>query len=118
MSNDGLYFPALSFDPDPRARARLAKAIPLLFGQLASAAAQTDRPSAPKRARFRDAKPLPAFRQTDITRAIRAVRKAGEAIVRTEVDRDGTIRIIHGVEAQTEAKAFDEWHAGRHAGPP
>ena len=116
MSKDALYFPTLSFDP--RSREQLAKEVPWLIGPVPNIFERADGSSTKRKARIRDAKALPAFRQTDITRAIKAVRKAGLGVARTEIDRDGTIRIVHGVEAPTEAQAFDDWHAGRHAGAP
>jgi hypothetical protein len=36
------------------------------------------------------------FRQGDVTRALRAVRKAGVEVLRVEVDRDGEIVVVVG----------------------
>jgi hypothetical protein len=47
------------------------------------------------------------FRQTDIARAIRAVRAAGVAVARVEVAKDGKIVIVTG-----ESKAQDSGRDG------
>jgi len=52
-----------------------------------------------------------AFRQTDITRAVKAVAKAGVEVARVEVDKDGRIVVIAGkpVEANDVDDAKGEW---------
>lgn len=40
-----------------------------------------------------------AFRQADMTRAIKGARAAGEQVFAAEVAKDGTIRIIVAAEA-------------------
>jgi hypothetical protein len=45
-----------------------------------------------------------AFRQADVTRAVRAVRMAGVDIVRVEVATDGRIVIFTTAEAQAAAQ--------------
>lgn len=48
------------------------------------------------------------FRETDVTRAIRAARKAGVDTVRIEIDRDGRMVIITGPAATQQAvNSFD-----------
>jgi hypothetical protein len=54
------------------------------------------------------------FRQTDITRALKAIRRAGFARARLEIDRDGKIAIVAGghddgaEEAPTTASVLSE----------
>jgi hypothetical protein len=60
------------------------------------------------------------FRQTDVTRALRAARRAGFEHVRVEIDRDGKIAIVAGAtvdkpEVASNLNPLDEWmqqHAG------
>jgi hypothetical protein len=53
-----------------------------------------------------------AFRQTDMTRAVRAVEAAGKRVARVEVDRDGKIVVIVGEPSKTEASGEgNEWDA-------
>jgi hypothetical protein len=42
------------------------------------------------------------FRQSDVTRAVRAVRAAGLDVYRTEIAPDGRIVIIHHLERKSE----------------
>lgn len=58
----------------------------------------------------------PTFRAADLTRAIRAVRKAGETVSGSEITRDGTIRIVHSTSPEAEGTPFDQWKARRDAG--
>lgn len=37
-----------------------------------------------------------AFRQSDVTAAIKAVKRAGESVARVEVDPDGTVTVYAG----------------------
>ena len=48
-----------------------------------------------------------AFRQKDVTRAIKAVTAAGVHIARIEIDRAGKIAIIAAIIAATEPKQFE-----------
>jgi hypothetical protein len=48
------------------------------------------------------------FRQADVTRAVKAVRSAGVDIVRVEVAKDGTIRIITTAETASD-EGGNEW---------
>jgi hypothetical protein len=50
-----------------------------------------------------------SFRQTDVTRAIKAAVAAGIEIARVEVDKAGKIVIIPGKPESTEAKGGSEW---------
>jgi hypothetical protein len=47
------------------------------------------------------------FKQSDLTRAIKAVEAAGLSIARAEVDKDGKIVIIPGQPERTPAKMND-----------
>jgi hypothetical protein len=58
------------------------------------------------------------FRQTDVTRALKAARKAGFERVCVEIDREGKIKLILGdsvdkLEVASE-NALDQWIA-KHA---
>jgi len=44
------------------------------------------------------------FRQSDVTRAVRAVRAAGEGVGRVEIDRDGRIVITTRDDAEPWAR--------------
>lgn len=58
----------------------------------------------------------PTFRQADLVRAIRASRKGGLEIARTEIDPDGRIILFHAAAAEAApASPFDAWKAGRDA---
>ena len=52
------------------------------------------------------------FKQTDVTRAVKAVVAAGVSIVRVEIDRDGKIAIITESANDNQAEgANNEWDA-------
>ena len=53
------------------------------------------------------------FKQTDLTRALRAVEKAGHDVVRAEIARDGRIVLVfkNGEEVLVERNEWDEWRA-------
>lgn len=57
----------------------------------------------------------PQFRAADLTRAIRAVRKAGETVSGSEITRDGTIRVLHSASPEPAGTPFDQWKARRDA---
>jgi hypothetical protein len=40
------------------------------------------------------------FREADLTRALRAARKAGVQVTRCEIDRDGRIVLVMGKEGE------------------
>jgi hypothetical protein len=57
------------------------------------------------------------FKQADVRRAWAAARRDGKDVVRTEIGPDGSIVLVHKVDAAlapAEA-AFDEWKAKRNA---
>jgi hypothetical protein len=57
---------------------------------------------------FRMARSPSAFKQSDLTRAVRAVRKAGVDIGRVEIDRSGKIVIVTTAET-TKTEGGNEW---------
>jgi hypothetical protein len=50
-------------------------------------------------------------KETDLTRALRAARKAGADVERVEIGRDGRIVLVlkNGDEVSTEGNEWDEW---------
>lgn len=57
-----------------------------------------------------------AFRQVDVTRAIKAARAAGVEVLRVEIEPlSGKIVIVSGSAPGEAPSPFDEWKA-RHAG--
>jgi hypothetical protein len=48
------------------------------------------------------------FRQSDVVRAVKALRAAGEAVARVEIDRDGKIVVIVGDPAKPTSSGPDE----------
>jgi hypothetical protein len=53
------------------------------------------------------------FKEADLTRALRAVKKAGREVVRAEIARDGRIVLVFkkSEEALVERNEWDEWRA-------
>jgi hypothetical protein len=53
------------------------------------------------------------FKQTDVTKAVKAVVAAGVEVARVEVDKNGRIVVVAGKVAQDAASAGDknEWDA-------
>jgi hypothetical protein len=49
------------------------------------------------------------FRQSDITKAIRAARKAGVENVRLEITKDGKLVIITGTPIEPAQAEANEW---------
>jgi hypothetical protein len=48
-----------------------------------------------------------AFRQTDLTRAVRAIEAAGKSVARVEVDNAGKIVVVVGEPGK--ADTLNEW---------
>ena len=52
------------------------------------------------------------FRQSDVTRAVKATLAAGLTVARTEITSDGRIVLIHDDEnVPSPENPFDEWKA-------
>jgi hypothetical protein len=53
------------------------------------------------------------FKQADLTRALRAVEKAGRDLISAEIARDGRIVLVfkNGEEVLVERNEWDEWRA-------
>jgi hypothetical protein len=53
------------------------------------------------------------FKQADLTRALRAVEKAGRDVARAEITNDGRIVLVfkNGEEILVERNEWDEWRA-------
>jgi hypothetical protein len=51
------------------------------------------------------------FKETDLTRALRAARKAGADVERVEIGRDGRIVLVlkNGDKVFPESNEWDEW---------
>jgi hypothetical protein len=51
------------------------------------------------------------FKEADLTRALRAAKKAGADVARAEVGRDGKIVLVlkNGDKVLTERNEWDEW---------
>ena len=59
----------------------------------------------------------PAFKQADVTKAVRGARAAGLEVVRTEIHADGGIVLIHKADASLAPAdaALETWKAKRNA---
>jgi hypothetical protein len=64
-----------------------------------------------------------AFRQTDLTRALRAARNAGVEVTRAEIEKDGRIIIVIGEPAGsstdvelTPDRELERWRKKKDAG--
>jgi hypothetical protein len=57
------------------------------------------------------------FKQSDVVRAINAARASGLVVVRTEIDPDGRIVLVHvdGSSRSATVNELDAWRAKRHA---
>jgi hypothetical protein len=49
------------------------------------------------------------FKQTDLTRALRAASAAGQPVQRFEIDREGKIVVFVGKPEQREEAGGNEW---------
>jgi hypothetical protein len=49
------------------------------------------------------------FKQTDVTKAVKAVVAAGVEVARVEVDKDGRIVIVAGKAMPEDGKGGNEW---------
>ena len=59
------------------------------------------------------------FRQSDVTRVIKATKAAGEDVERVEIGPDGRIVVIVGkAEAPKGETAAERWLRGRNANQP
>jgi hypothetical protein len=56
-----------------------------------------------------------AFRQADVSRAVKGAAAAGLAIARVEIDAAGKIVIITGAAPETTEDAYAKWKAARNA---
>jgi hypothetical protein len=54
------------------------------------------------------ARPTSAFKQGDVTRAVRAVAAAGQRVARVEIDKTGRIILVTGEAAQSPIEG-NEW---------
>jgi hypothetical protein len=50
-----------------------------------------------------------AFKQRDLTRALRAAAKAGQPVQRFEIDREGKIVVFVGKSEQQDGTEGNEW---------
>ena len=50
-----------------------------------------------------------AFKQTDVTRALRAAYAAGQPVQRFEIDREGKIVVFVGKPEEREGLGDNEW---------
>lgn len=61
----------------------------------------------------------PAFRQSDVERAIRAIKAVGETVSGVEIKPDGTFRVLTGGNSEPEAltplQAWEREHGDRAA---
>jgi hypothetical protein len=54
-----------------------------------------------------------AFRQSDLTRAVKGAIAGGLPVVRSEITSDGSIRLWHTVQESEPANAREAWKASR-----
>jgi hypothetical protein len=58
---------------------------------------------------FKMARGRLAFKQGDLTRALRGVSAAGQSVQRVEIDREGKIVVFVGKPQQKEEAGGNEW---------
>ena len=53
------------------------------------------------------------FKQSDVMRAVKAVRAVGLEVIETKIGRDGSIVLVHKAEGRSAAAPtpYDEWKA-------
>ena len=53
------------------------------------------------------------FKQSDVMRAVKAVRAMGLDVIETKIERDGSIVLVHKTEGRSAAAPtpYDEWKA-------
>jgi hypothetical protein len=53
------------------------------------------------------------FKQSDVMRAVKAVRAMGLEVIETKIERDGSIVLVHKTEDRSAAAPtpYDEWKA-------
>ena len=53
------------------------------------------------------------FKQSDVMRAVKAVRAMGLEVIETKIERDGSIVLVHKTEGRSAAvpTPYDEWKA-------
>jgi hypothetical protein len=49
------------------------------------------------------------FHESDLSRLLRAARKAGLEVARVEIDKDGKIVLVTGAPAAGDTKGANEW---------
>lgn len=59
----------------------------------------------------------PSCRQSDLTKALKAIAAAGGAVASIDILPDGSMRVVTGSPAPAEASPLDEWRAKRNARP-
>jgi hypothetical protein len=58
------------------------------------------------------------FRQSDVTRAVQAVKDGGEKVASVKIDPDGTIHVLTAGDHEKPLDPFEVWergHGGRAA---
>jgi hypothetical protein len=86
---------AIAFSPDPLKPDEAARRLSISKGRSMNRAA--------------------AFRQTDVTRAVRAATIAGLCVSAVKIAPDGTIEVLTAQSAPAETDPLGEWKANRDA---
>lgn len=61
-------------------------------------------------------RPKSAFRQSDLTRAVKGALAGGLPVVRSKICSDGSIQLWH-TESAAESNPLDDWKAARENRP-